>query len=343
MNNNNNPSEQKSTSKLRVFLNIHVLFALIIIGIIAIIFFRITNWGEKVDLDQISQYQTGTYDNSFDFFLPVMDENGQIVETDTEAPVIVAFGNAPFADDRDSEDNLCNLIAEATGGTVYNCSVSGSYLAAQGYAFNPDTTPMDAYCFYWLITRAVDDSIDFFYKEAEASLGEDVPPEAKEVYETITTIDWNEVDVITVMYDASDYLMGHNMYNDSNATDTTQFTGNLEAGIELMRSHYPHIRFIVMSPAYAYAVDENGNYISSSKYIYNDKDYLFTYVVKQAESCQHQSVSFIDHLYGTITADNADKYLIDNLHINAEGRKLIADRFEYCLNYYSKGYGHSDN
>ena len=46
----------------------------------------------------------------------------------------------------------------------------------------------------------------------------------------------------------------------------------------------------------------------------------------------------MDNLYGSITEDNADEYLVDNLHLNVKGRKLIAKRFEYFLNYYSKDY-----
>ena len=85
-------------------------------------------------------------------------------------------------------------------------------------------------------------------------------------------------------------------------------------------------------------VDENGDYVSSDMYIYNGRDVLSTYVIKECYSANIHSVSFMDNLYGSITEDNADEYLVDNLHLNVKGRKLIAKRFEYFLNYYSKGY-----
>ncbi len=329
--------EQSPQKKKSPFLNVHVLFLVAVIAIIGIIFIRFQTWGVKVDLADIFKDGQGSYDNTLDSILPLVDANGQIVNRDGEASVIVAFGNAPFADDRDSKDNLCNLIAEATDTTVYNCSVSGSYLAAQSLVYDAETAPMDAFCFYWLATLAVGGPIDFYYENAEAALGADYPPEAKEVYETIKSIDFNEVDVITVMYDATDYLLGHEMYNDANATDPSQFTGNLEAGLEMLQTNYPHIRIIVMSPTYAYAVDTEGNYVSSDMYTYG-QDVLSTYSIKQYGSCSARSVSFVDHLYGTITEDNAKDYLIDNIHLNVAGRKLVADRFEYFLNYYSKGY-----
>jgi len=324
----------------RKLFNIHILFFLVVIGIIIFIIIRFKNWGTEISQEEIFKDGLGTYEDTFDEPLPLIDENGKLVKDMPEHPVIVAFGNAPFADDRDSEDNLARLIEKETGATVYNCSVSGSYLAAKDYIYDAEVNPMDAYCFYWLATLAVDGPIDFYYENAEAALGDNLPEGAAEAYDILSQIDMNEVDVITVMYDATDYLMGHLMYSDENHTDPIHFTGNLEAGLEMIQTNYPHIRIIVMSPTYAYAVDESGKYVSSDMYTYG-QDVLSTYSIMQTASCLRHSVSFIDHLYGTITEDNADEYLIDNLHLNVEGRKLIADRFEYFLNYYEKGYADS--
>ncbi|MBQ2802483.1 MAG: hypothetical protein IJF07_01135 [Lachnospiraceae bacterium] len=338
---NNELQEVPSKTGFQKFLNIHVLFFLVVIILLILIVSRLSNWGVRVDQEDIFKDGLGTYEDNFDEVLPLMDENGMPIFTD-EVSTIVAFGNAPFADDRDSEDNLANMIAELTGATVYNCSVSGSYLAAQDSFYDSDDDPMDAFCFYWLATLATGGPIDFFYPNAEKEMGANYPAEADEVVNTLTTLDFNTVDVITIMYDATDYLMGNPMYSDENETDTTQFTGNLEAGIELLQATYPHIRIIVMSPTYAYAVDTEGNYVSSDMYTYGEQDVLSTYVIKEYASCLSRSVSFVDHLYGTITEANASEYLTDNLHLNVEGRRLVAERFEYFLNYYSKGYADTE-
>lgn len=52
--------------------------------------------------------------------------------------------------------------------------------------------------------------------------------------------------------------------------------------------------------------------------------------------CQNASkmVTFVDNLYGTVTEDNAQDYLIDHLHLNVAGRKKVAERFVYALNYF---------
>lgn len=105
----------------------------------------------------------------------------------------------------------------------------------------------------------------------------------------------------------------------------------------MLQDIYPHIRIIVMSPPYAFSdqLDENGDYISSDITRYG-QDVLSTYVIKEYGSCATRRVSFVDHLYGTITEDNAKDYLIDNLHLNVAGRREIAKRFVYALYYYDQ-------
>ena len=321
---------------IRRFLNLHVLFFLVVVVIIGVLGYRLTHWGQRISQSEIFKDGQGSYDDSWDSILPLTDENGQMVIND--ASNIVLFGNAPFADDRDSSDGLANLIAKETGATVYNCSVSGSYLAAQHINFDVTLAPMDAYCLYWLVNLACGVPVDGYYADAAQALGDRTPPEAEEVVNTLKTLDFNTIDTIAIMYDATDYLMGNPMYNDDNPTDPSQFTGNLEASIEVLQNNYPDIRIIVMSPTYAYAIDENGDYVSSDIYIYNNRDLLSTYVIKECYSANIHSVSFMDNLYGSVTEDNAEEYLIDNLHLNVKGRKLIAKRFEYFLNYYNKGY-----
>ena len=339
----NYPEEDETPAPagIRRFLNVHVFFVLVLVVVIGLVAYRFTHWGQRVSQSDIFKDGQGSYDDSWDSILPLTDENGQMVITD--ASNIVLFGNAPFADDRDSSDSLANLIAKETGANVYNCSISGSYLAAQELNFDPTVAAMDAYCLYWLVNLATGAPIDNYYVQAAEQLGDKTPADAEEVINTLKTLDFNTIDTVAIMYDATDYLLGNPMYNDDNPTDPTQFTGNLEASLDVLQSLYPQIRIIVMSPTYAYAVDENGDYISSDMYIYNNRDVLSTYVIKECYSANLHSVSFMDNLYGSITEDNAKEYLTDNLHLNVKGRKLIAKRFEYFLNYYAKDYASQGN
>lgn len=311
----------------------HILFAAAVIAIICLVGYRILNYGVLKNLDD---YDGSTGDEVFDAPFSLEAAGGTRTEDPDGVTTIVFFGNAPFADDRDSADSLANLIGASTKATIYNVSVSGSYLAADGATLSSSIAPLDAFNFYWLTTAFCLRNNDYIYQDIFQTLGDNLPPDGMEAYNTLLSIDFSTVDVIAIMYDGADYLAGHNMYSDDNDTDIQQFTGNLEAGIELIKQTYPDIRIIVMSPTYAYAVDEDGNYVSSDQYRYGNQDVLSTYVIKEYESCYRQYVTFIDNLYGTVTEDNASNYLTDNIHLNLEGRKKVAERFIYYLNYYNK-------
>lgn len=321
--------------KFKRFINIHTILLLAFLLMVGGIVYRFFHWGIRIDLSKIVAENRQDEPDTFDMFLPLMDKDGNNISTGEKADTIVCFGNSPFADDRDSEDNLANMIAARTGATVYNCSITGSFLAAGNYTIEPQVYPLDSYNFYWLTQVAAKGDAYTRCGDAERILGEATPPEAREVYDTLWNLDFADVDAIVIMYDATDYLEGHAMYDDENATNIECFTGNLEAGIELLQKTYPWVRIIVMSPTYAFAVDERGKYVSSDLYTYG-WDILSTYVIKEAESCFNRSVSFVDHFYGTINEDHAKKYLTDNLHLNNAGRKLVADRCVQALTYYDE-------
>lgn len=310
-------------------INWHIVFGLAMLLIIFLIIWRIMNFGVHVNPDDYE----GIMDLSenIDYMTPLTLPEGAENPADDGITTIVLFGNAPFADDRDSQDGLANMIAEMNDAVVYNCAVENSYLAATGspllYA------PEDAFNFYWLLMACMGD-VDVTYQKLFADPANQISEEDIEIYNYMRSIDFNTVDVIAVMYDASDYLAGHAMYEPERPTDISRFTGNLEAGIDLIQKKYPHIRIIVMSPPYAFAVDENGEYVSSETRQYGVGATLAAYVIFERDSAFDQNVTFVDHLYGTITEEVASDYLTDNLHLNLEGRKLIAQRFKYALEYF---------
>lgn len=312
----------------------HLALLIVIVVVVCGIVIRVRNWGHFISQEDIFKDGEGIYEDTFDQFFPVLDETGHIMSNNDDSELnILVLGNSPFSDDRDSNDGLANMIAERTGANVINCSVSGSYVAAERYIIDPINASMDAYTPYWLCTLTYTDMMDSKYSDATRELGENAPAEAEEVFEILSNLDMNTVDVVVFMYDGTDYLMGRRMYSDETETDIRTFAGNIAASIDLIQDIFPHIRIIVMSPTYAFGIDENGEYISSDIKTYG-QHFLSTYFNKEFAACYDRSVTFVDNLYGTITEDNASEYLTDNIHLNIEGRKLVADRFIYALTYF---------
>lgn len=313
---------------------IHIAFFLFIAGVILTVFLKFSSFINGGKLFNQEEIESGAENlpttESMDFILPLMVDSDHVPEDDGKT-TIVCFGNSPFSDGRHSDTNVCSLIAEETGAEVYNCSIPGSFLSAYNHSFFPESEPLDAFSFYWLTTAFCLDNFQIFDRALEAM--PDASPDVAEAVELLKSIDFEKVDVIALMYDGSDYLAGREMYSDENFTDPQQFTGSMAAGIELIQQYYPHIRIIVMSPTYAYGVEEDGTYVSSDIKTYG-RSFLSTYVIKQAQAAYELSVSFVDNLYGTIHEDIASDYLTDNIHLNEKGRKLVAERFVYALNRY---------
>lgn len=319
----------------RFIVNPHVLFLLGVVVIILFIFYRFANWGKVIDLKEFFEHnEVEIQEDTLDTILPLTDEDGKKIAT-KNPPSILFFGNNPFDDERDSDTGIVNLVKKQTGATVYNLAVPNSYLASYGPSYYGEDRPMDPFCLYWMLVYLTYKDSVYDYHQLPELLGEQYPQGFDETLSLLDTIDMNSIDVIAIMYDGTDYLMGRPAYNDSNYTDVTTFNGNLEGSIELIQQFYPHIRIIVMSPTYAYALDENGEYVSSDLKAYCENFVLASFVTREGFSATSHGVTFVDNLYGSVTEDNASQYLSDYIHLNEKGRQLIADRFIYALNYFN--------
>ena len=309
--------------------NPHIVIPVLILLAIAGTVFFIAKWARGVD----STYDRDSIEDGYE--IEVLDRvyymypENLAGHTPNETKKVLCFGNAPFADDRDSDENLCSLIAKETGADVVNLSIPDSYLS-MGSPEGNITDPLDYYTFYWLMCFAALEDTELLLNDYN-KLARGTSQIGDEVIDYLCETDLNTVDTIVLMYDASDYLIGRIKETPENVSNPRTFCGNMYAGIELIEALYPHIQIIIMSPTYAYAIDENGEYISSD-IIKVEGESLSSYAITQLNLCQVAEVTFIDNIYGTIHADNADMYLTDNVQLNLEGRKLVARRFSEIFN-----------
>lgn len=318
-------------------INIHVVLLVVVVVTISFILYKYLSWGQIVDPEENAAGADDYVAQSYDNILPLTDSEGNMMAPNLDDGFSIAiFGNGPFAEDRDSADGLANMLAEASGATVYNCSVSGSYLASTQPAPDMAVNPWDAFTFYWMSLFSTDLEVNDYFAEAVTALGADAPPEASQVHDILSTLDFDTVDVIVVMYDAADYFAGRPAYSTETIPDIQSFAGNLKVGLEILKQQHPNTRIIVMSPTYAFSdqQDENGDYVSSDIMRYGE-DVLSTYVIKASESASALQVSFVDNFYVTFNEDNATDYLSDHTHLNSAGRKKVIDRLLYALNYYN--------
>ncbi|MCD7805918.1 MAG: hypothetical protein LUH19_01090 [Lachnospiraceae bacterium] len=313
-------------------MNIHVVFFVLIFLILGIIVLRLYLWNNNGQTVDLSNVNSSDFDREvLDYFTPYTYTGDPV--NDQEQTVIAFFGNSPLADDAGTKDCLAEMIGEETGAAVYNFAVADSLLSCEDTDIDYANGDRDLFSLYWLTTIYTNDN-DTLLSNARSSGAYRLEEIA--ILSMLVNLDFNEVDVIVIMYDLSDYLAGRRMYDYENTRDITKWGCALEECLDLIQTSYPHIQIIVMSPTYGYALDEDGNYVDSSIMTYNDEGTLGSYIQYEADVCYSMFCSFVDNYYGTISVEEADEYLLDYKHISVEGRQLLAGRFMEAYEYYLK-------
>lgn len=320
--------------KKKFRINFHIIFLVFLVLCIGFVVYRVFHWGNKIQSDYDP---TATHDELdveiLDYIVPNFTPEDELPPDDGVTTVLL-LGNSPLADQKTGADSMGQMIASLGDATVYDCSVPGTLQSSVSDQITAEENPMDAFSLYWLSVLMTGTRCDI-YQNAFRIMGDATPEEAYDAYDILTSIDYNTVDVLAIMYDGSDFLENRPFYSDENPEDIRTFYGSMDASLSLIQDSFPHIRIIVMSPAYCYVVGEDGEYIKSD--FVNIDGYNFsTYASLMEKIAYTHSSSYVDNLYGTINEGNADQYLLDNIHLNVEGRKKMAERFVYALTYFNE-------
>ena len=310
----------------------HILFGVVVAVVFIVLLTKVFNFldGDKLDFsDWIDDPDEIIYENS-DYILPLILEEGVTWEDDGELNVL-CIGNHPFSDERDSETNVCNMVAELTGANVINCSFPSSTLSSHEASYNPSAYLWDAFSFYHVAHTLCTGDMSVYdqFSEILPVMPEGIPSP----YDVFADVDMSKVDIIAIMYDGQDYLEARRVNNDDDPMSITNYLGAFNTTIDMLQETFPHIRIIVMSPTYCYGVLGDGSYISSDIQSYGN-EFLSTFSIKLSEAAYQQSVSFVDNLYGTIHENIASDYLSTNINLNEKGRKLVAQRLAEAINKY---------
>jgi hypothetical protein len=305
----------------------------VVVAVILLVVARFRNWGTKVDLKEVDDLETEIQGDSYDHIMPLTDENGYLVKQDVKR--ILVFGNSYFAEDRDSDQGMAALLAAGTGAEVINCAIADSTASAVSTEFDANLEPMDAFNPFWLVMDLYS-GITYHYKDEAGDVLGYLPDGAEYAYDTLKDLDMSTVDVVVFMYDMTDYFLDRRYVDGDNHHNMTTYCGNIKACVDLIHETYPNVRIIVMSPTYAYYVNENGDYEDAELHRNSwgpASDYfLFLATLVSNES----NASFVDNYFSSINVDNASYYLKDNMHVNQAGRQLLVDRLIYAINYYNK-------
>jgi hypothetical protein len=323
-------------NRSRIF---HLIFALTALAIAVALIARLKGWIRVVTLGDITSSDEEIANvESHDHIMPLTDEEYNLIRQNEET--ILILGNAPFADEPEGEEGLASMLEKASGATVINCAVSGSYVGMTEPSFDYTNNPMNIFSPYYLACVACtgqDYSHDL--AESERVLGSSFPEEGRDVLETLKKLDIKTVDVIVFFYDGDDYLrsaptgLDDSKYSDPFST----YIGVFSSTVELFRTYAPRARIIVMSSPYMYIVSADGTLEACEDHPNSQGADLSDYVLGLYRMCvENYDITFVDNYYTGISFGGGDEFLTGGRYLNSEGRKLMTERLMYVLTYYDE-------
>lgn len=239
---------------------------------------------------------------------------------------IANFGDSIFGNARPPMD-VSTFLANNTGATVYNCAFGGCRMAEHiGH--------WDAFSMYRLAHAIANND---YTLQDEALNYDDRVSYAEEPLALIKSIDFANLDILTIAYGTNDFTSGVAIDNKDNLLDTTTVCGALRYSIETLLTAYPNLRIFVLLPTYRFWVDaNNGNaFVNDSEtYTNNLGKTLAEYSTAITEAAKAYNLPVIDN-YTELGINKLNRYqyfsMADGAHHIEAGRKLIAKHLAHKL------------
>ncbi len=316
-------SPEGKNPKRRRKININLILLGIIGVLVFIIAFRLIKW----NIGTRSDYDPDAINTSFDVevqdvIIPLAQDKLQGHEDDGKT-TILCLGDEPFSDDQ-TQTGLAGQIGTIGGVDVIAAPFPGSRVASYNALYDPSTEQglADVFNLYY-VANAINTGNFEALETAAALMGDDTYSSSVNM---LKSIDFNDIDIIVIMYDASDYMTLSPVDNANDVDDIQTYTGALKRSLELIQEKYPFIRLVFMSPTFAQYVDGDGNYQNGDTTDLGNGA-IPTYWARAIDICSAAGISFIDNYYGSVNQNNHENYMTDNIHLNEAGRKQIAEHF----------------
>lgn len=154
----------------------------------------------------------------------------------------------------------------------------------------------------------------------------------KSALEELTKVDFEEVDIVFIEHGINDYSAGRPIDNEADPLDVYTYAGSLRYSIEQIKSAYPEIQIVLVTPLYCY-FQVNGERGLDSETADFGQGPLINYVEAELKVAEEYELPVVDNFHNLgINSDNIDEYAMDGIHLNEKGRQLLANALaEYVI------------
>ena len=320
----------------KITLGIHIALISAIVIILGIAVIELVKWnkGEKIQLDP--NEDTSEFDvEVLDELIPMAPSDYEGHQFDDETTVLL-LGNGDLAMSRDDDEGLDSRIAHEAGVTVYNAAFPYPTLATRNLAMIEQNYPDDIYSLTYLADAIC--SGDFSEIDRVTATYHKDGNFTQDAAKVLKSVDYDNLDVIVIMYDASDYFEGRAIENPKDDEERCTIVGALNYSIRRIKQTYPYIRIIVSSLYYTEGIAEDGSVYDPDQLNFGNGT-LSNYFYNELNTCTELSVSFLDNFYGTINQTNYRDYIdresdTDYIRLTDAGRLALAKRIAYAITKY---------
>lgn len=214
--------------------------------------------------------------------------------------------------------DISTFLETYTGAICYNCSFGGTYAI-------PRTGGNDrrAFDLYNIVTAFCEN--DYTLQDSVYNGGTLYPDTYAERLATLKSIDFSEVDTITIAIGTNDYNANHVVNNTENLYDPQTYNGALRYCLEKIWTTFPNIKIVFCTPIFRTMSENPPVYAFETENEVGETLLGYTNGMKSVGSEYNLTVIDNSTVLG-INKFNRSNYFSssDGTHPNEKGRRLIA-------------------
>ncbi len=305
-------------------LSIHKILAVVIVVLLAVSAGRFFLWnrGTASSYDP-SAVNTAAFSTEVqDLIIPMTGDGASRERAEGEPLTVLCLGGNPWTDNQ-TGTGIAGQIESLSGCRTISAAFPDSRVTCLNRSYDPSTQEgMDDIFNLYYVSYSLCNG-DFQGLLNVASLKKD--PVYLSSVESLMNTDLSAIDIILIAYDGTDYRTGAPLSND-NPRDLTSYAGSLLQSAELLRTTYPDIRIVFMTPTYELYTDADGSVLDP---VHTDlgNGEMPSYIAAAYTSCSAALVSCIDNYSGSVNALNYARFLNPDGSLNEDGCREVALHF----------------